>query len=158
MRCDSNKNLMTMAMWRRPMYTGLGKESKNPLLTRTGMFMMVKCKLYFVAYSRKQGSNVREGRGILVKKDGAIYEGWFRNNKFHGRGRVISAQGDMYDGELRDGKEYGHGTFIWADGSKYVGEMKDGERNGHGIYEWPDGEKYEGGFVNSKREGKGAFY
>lgn len=112
---------------------------------------------YLHIYS-KQGTNVREGRGILVKKDGAIYEGWFRNNKFHGRGRVISAQGDMYDGELRDGKEYGHGTFIWADGSKYVGEMKDGERNGHGIYEWPDGEKYEGGFVNSKREGKGAFY
>jgi hypothetical protein len=106
----------------------------------------------------RAGTVVREGRGVLVKKDGAIYEGWFRNNKFHGRGRVISAQGDMYEGELRDGKESGFGTFKWVDGSKYVGIMKDGLRCGHGVYEWPDGERYEGEFVNSKREGKGVFY
>ena len=39
----------------------------------------------------RSGTMIREGRGVLVKKDGAIYEGWFRNNKFHGKGRVISA-------------------------------------------------------------------
>lgn len=100
-----------------------------------GTFMTAKCNLSFfnIDYdNRRGGTNIREGRGLLVKKDGAIYEGWFRNNKFHGKGRVISALGDMYDGELKDGKEYGVGTFIWADGSKYVGMMKDGLRNGHG--------------------------
>jgi hypothetical protein len=95
--------------------------------------MMVKCTPslipYLLFYSRP-GTNIREGKGVLVKKDGAFYEGWFRNNKFHGKGRVISAQGDLYEGELRDGKESGFGTFIWADGSKYVGLMKDGLRNG----------------------------
>lgn len=40
---------------------------------------------------RQDAPHIREGRGLLVKKDGALYEGWFRNNKFHGRGRVISA-------------------------------------------------------------------
>jgi hypothetical protein len=38
----------------------------------------------------RKGTKIREGRGKLVKKDGAIYEGWFRNNKFHGKGRVVS--------------------------------------------------------------------
>ncbi len=106
----------------------------------------------------RSGTMIREGRGVLIKKDGAFYEGWFRNNKFHGRGRVISAQGDMYEGELRDGRETGIGTFKWVDGSCYVGAMKDGQRNGQGEYEWPDGERYVGDFVNSKRDGKGIFY
>ena len=99
-----------------------------PLLKTTSFLFPYK---YLFLYSRI-GTQVREGRGVLVKKDGTLYEGWFCNNKFHGRGRVISAQGDMYEGELRDGKESGVGTFIWADGSKYVGAMKDGLRCGYG--------------------------
>jgi hypothetical protein len=50
-----------------------------------------------------------------------MYEGWFKDNKFHGIGRVISEKGDVYEGELQYGKENGKGTFVWADGSKYVG-------------------------------------
>ena len=56
--------------------------------------MMVKCNFYIffkITLFSRIGTQVREGRGVLVKRDGALYEGWFRNNKFHGRGRVISA-------------------------------------------------------------------
>ena len=58
---------------------------------------MEKCKfiqaflIFNINYRRHGQPHIREGRGILAKKDGALYEGWFRNNKFHGRGRVISA-------------------------------------------------------------------
>jgi hypothetical protein len=58
------------------------------------IFMMVKCNFYIffkITLFSRIGTQVREGRGVLVKRDGALYEGWFRNNKFHGRGRVISA-------------------------------------------------------------------
>lgn len=69
----------------------------------------------------KVGTKLRYGRGILVRKNGSMYEGWFKDNKFHGYGRVISEIGDVYEGELQYGKENGKGTFVWADGSKYVG-------------------------------------
>ena len=35
------------------------------------------------------GTNKKEGRGVLVSRLGTIYEGWFRNDKFHFHGRII---------------------------------------------------------------------
>jgi hypothetical protein len=34
-------------------------------------------------------TNVKQGRGIYMCKDGTIYEGYWRNNKYHGKGRMM---------------------------------------------------------------------
>ncbi len=88
---------MNMAKLHPPMFKLLGSVSRPLPQIRMVISTMEKCKCihgFFIIqlYYRRQGQpHIREGRGILVKKDGALYEGWFRNNKFHGRGRVISA-------------------------------------------------------------------
>lgn len=49
-------------------------------------------------------NNTREGRGIAVTKDGSIYEGFWRDDKYNGAGRLIYANGDLYQGQWKDDK------------------------------------------------------
>ena len=44
-------------------------------------------------------TDIREGKGILVKVDGSIYEGYWKNNKFNGKGRKIYSDGGIYEGD-----------------------------------------------------------
>ena len=40
-----------------------------------------------------------------------------------GQGTKTWTNGDMYEGEFKDGKYHGQGTYTWSDGRKYVGEF-----------------------------------
>ena len=40
--------------------------------------------------------NVREGKGVLVKYDGSIFEGYWISDKLQYQGRIIYANGDYY--------------------------------------------------------------
>ena len=42
------------------------------------------------------GKNIRQGKGILKRSDGSIYEGWWSNNQKNGYGRMIFASGNIY--------------------------------------------------------------
>ena len=52
----------------------------------------------------------KEGLGVQVLKDGAIYEGKYRNGKQQGDGRYIS-QNSIYCGQWENGKATGKGVF-----------------------------------------------
>ena len=48
----------------------------------------------------KVGTQKKEGRGMMVWKDGAMYEGYYKNDKGNFFGRIIHADGDVYQGEF----------------------------------------------------------
>lgn len=59
----------------------------------------------------------KDGKGILFKVDGSLYEGYWKADKAHGRGRSIHASGEMYNGEWKYDKKHGYGKYIDANGS-----------------------------------------
>jgi len=60
---------------------------------------------------------IRHGRGIQIWKDGAKYEGEFKNGKAEGPGIFYHANGDVYDGMFKQGKASGQGVYSHAGGS-----------------------------------------
>lgn len=123
---------------------------------------------------------VRHGRGKQFWPDGAIYEGFWRDDKADGYGRLIHTDGDYYEGEWRNDKAHGKGVYFhpngtfydgdweydlqegygtekYADGSVYTGDFKGGVKNGQGRFKWTDGSSYFGNFKDNKLEGKGRY-
>ena len=49
----------------------------------------------------------RDGKGILITSGGAIYEGYYKNDKKNGRGRNIYANGYIYEGDYNDDMLHG---------------------------------------------------
>ena len=66
------------------------------------------------------------GYGSYVFRDGARYEGTFKNELPHGRGVVIYQNGERYDGEMANAAFNGFGTLYMQDGLKASGYWKDG--------------------------------
>ena len=63
---------------------------------------------------------------------GAIYDGGWREDKFHGRGSYIYPSGNEYYGDWVDGKKHGTGHIFWKDGGSFEGPFVNGERHGCG--------------------------
>ncbi len=54
--------------------------------------------------------------------DGAVYSGFWANNKAEGRGKFIHVNGDEYEGEWKDDKANGYGVYVHSKtGAKYEG-------------------------------------
>jgi len=74
-------------------------------------------------------------KGKHVFASGAVYEGFFLNNKFHGFGRYCWKDGREYEGFFCDGKMHGEGTYRhFTDGnpSQFSGISVDGQfKSGH---------------------------
>ena len=58
------------------------------------------------------GTDVRQGKGIMVLPDGMIHEGYYVNNEATGKGRLINAQGDVYVGQVKGYHAHGYGKCI----------------------------------------------
>ena len=70
-------------------------------------------------------------------KDGSVYEGLTKNNKFNGKGRLTHANGDYYIGQWQDGVANGYGIFVdKKGGSIYDGNWKNDKYDGYGIETW----------------------
>jgi len=55
--------------------------------------------------------------GVLVYKDGSIYEGFFANGLPNGKGRKINHEDlEVYTGDFVDGLKHGDGTVSNHDG------------------------------------------
>lgn len=76
-------------------------------------------------------SNVKEGRGIAVFKDGSIYEGFWKRSEMCGNGRIIYTSGDIYQGEWWNGISNGYGSYV-KDGYYVKGWWKNGKLHGKG--------------------------
>jgi hypothetical protein len=67
-----------------------------------------------------------------------------------GEGILVYKNGKIYEGEMKNGKYSGTGVLNFSDGSKYVGEFKKGKMHGQGTITLFDGETYEGNFKKNK--------
>lgn len=50
----------------------------------------------------------------------------------HGHGVIIYKDGNIYEGQFRDDKRTGYGVYIWTDGKKYEGWWYDSKQHGLG--------------------------
>jgi hypothetical protein len=87
-----------------------------------------------------------------------VYDGGYRNNRFHGRGR-LQEPGYVYEGSFLAGVRSGHGKEVYESGEQYEGEFSQGLRNGHGLLRLPAFDSnevtYEGEFKKGIMEGNG---
>jgi len=65
-----------------------------------------------------------------VERNGTIYKGNFKNNKFHGMG-FLSSETCRYRGNFKNGKFHGMG-FLSSETCRYQGTFKNGKRHGIG--------------------------
>ena len=104
----------------------------------------------------KVGTNVKEGRGIMLTASKDLYEGYWVNNEKCGKGRMIFCNGDVYQGEWANSQCQGHGIFDCEEG-QYKGEWVCDQREGFGTFIWADGRKYTGEWLEDKQHGKVAY-
>ena len=79
--------------------------------------------------------------------DQNIYEGQFKNEKFHGKGKITYIRDDFsFECIFENGFASNVGRALYKDGSEYIGEMEDNKKNGFGILIDPTGRRYEGEF------------
>ena len=129
-------------------------ENNNKIKIKKNIIIDSK-ELYYGEYDSEK--KMKEGRGILVNKDGSKYLGYFKNNKKNIKGKLIHYEGDIYEGEWVDDKATGRGKYFHIDGTTYDGEWENDKQNGFGVETWNDGSYYEGYYVNGKKEGKGIY-
>lgn len=72
------------------------------------------------------------GRGVYTYKNGSVYEGELRNDKFNGVGRFTFTNGCVYEGNFKNDKFDGYGILYYSNGYKYVGDFKNDLRHGKG--------------------------
>ncbi len=95
------------------------------------------------------------GYGILTKTNGEIFKGNWDNGNASGDGVYTSADGTVYTGQFLNGKRHGKGTMAWQDGASFDGEWANDSRNGYGVYKAANGEIYVGNYANDERYGLG---
>ena len=86
----------------------------------------------------------RQGKWLYLFDGGAVYEGEWKDSKFHGHGTYTWADGDKYIGEYKNNKKDGYGTYFYANGDKYIGEYKNNVRDGVGVLTYDNGKIEEG--------------
>eukprot|EP01062_Namystynia_karyoxenos_P028111 TRINITY_DN21369_c0_g1_i2.p1 TRINITY_DN21369_c0_g1~~TRINITY_DN21369_c0_g1_i2.p1 ORF type:complete len:296 (+),score=86.68 TRINITY_DN21369_c0_g1_i2:85-888(+) len=127
----------------------LERESGENLTRQDSMGSEVSTEVYT---GPADAAGKRCGRGRLVFPDG-VYDGEFRDNRFHGHGVLRLRRGSVYEGGFARGKFDGVGKMLYIDGRVYTGQMKDGCPDGYGILTHPEGWRYEGGFELGHRHG-----
>lgn len=110
--------------------------------------------MYYVGQWNAE-TNSKEGRGIAVFTNGAIYEGFWKNDVKNGAGRFIYETGDVYQGEWKNNKCNGYGVFQSGDKLKAKGYWKDDQLSGQGFEVTDTGTTYRGSYNQGEKEGKG---
>jgi len=101
--------------------------------------MKIQGKLYFTS-----------SNGIV-----SIYEGIFKNGKYHGKGIYTIVNGNTISGDFYEGKVQGEGSIKYADGSEYIGILKDSLPNGLGKTVYKNGSIHSGSYKAGRRSGFG---
>jgi hypothetical protein len=70
------------------------------------------------------GTNIREGRGLLISSENYIYEGYWVDDRKFGYGRILIANGSAYQGEFEEDVSNGKGIYATLEGLIYKGEWK----------------------------------
>ncbi len=77
-----------------------------------------------------KGNKTMHGRGIFLSKElGALYKGYFFDDKPDGKGELIYSDGGYYEGEFVNGKKHGKGKEYNKYGHViFEGEYLNGEK------------------------------
>jgi hypothetical protein len=106
----------------------------------------------------KEGPNmIKHGYGKQLWRDGARYEGEWKEGKANGKGIFYHLNGDVYEGEFVEDRANGYGVYYHKNGSKYFGQWINDLKDGHGKEEWEDGAYYEGDFKEGRKHGHGTY-
>lgn len=103
------------------------------------------------------GSEVKDGTGEFMFKNGALYRGDYKNGIRQGKGWIRFPDGSIYEGDWVENKRTGKGILRWNHKEVYEGGFKDNELHGQGEYRYASGNLYSGGWNNGVREGQGSF-
>jgi hypothetical protein len=130
------------------------------------------------------GDDFMNGKGKLIKSNGKIIEGEFKNDKLIGNVTIMDKNGEIifkgevddegkytgniiekyddlgiyYKGQILKNEKEGIGKLTFKNGDYYIGEFKNGKRNGRGIYISESKyikNNYEGEWKNDLAHGKG---
>ena len=105
-----------------------GEIDRNGLWCGNGIYCYSNGDMYVGQYK----GNKRNGTGTLHLCNGSIFNGNFKDDKFH-TGTYIYSNGDKYIGEFLDNMPYGDGTYIMNGGmSQFKGHFRAGDINGKG--------------------------
>lgn len=99
---------------------------------------------------------MKHGKGKLTVGDN-FYNGEFSSDLMDGYGTYVWKNGNSYEGGWKMNKMHGNGTYKWSDGRVYIGHYAEGIREGIGNLKWPDGREYKGGWKSNKMHGEGAY-
>jgi len=97
----------------------------------------------------------KEGYGEYRWSSGAVYRGYWHQDRMHGEGELHSPNGDVYKGPFRNGSKCGKGVLKGRGLERYEGDFDDDRFNGTGKYVYPNGDIYKGSFVHGLRQGQG---
>ena len=82
----------------------------------------------------------------------------FLNGKKDGKGLILYKNGAKYEGEIKNNLHNGFGKLTQLDGEIFIGQWKNGKINGKGVRYHSNGDVYSGDYVNSIRDGIGKMY
>ena len=100
----------------------------------------------------------KEGRGILIYKNGDYRIGYFHKDKQINKGIQYHLQEESwYEGEFKNHNQDGYGELFWDDNEYFFGEFKNSELS-FGNYYYSNGIIYKGPFVNGKKNGIGEYF
>ena len=102
---------------------------------------------------RKPGSAPYDTTAIIAE-----FAGEMRDGMAYGRGRLLHRSGAVYDGQWSKGLMDGRGRLHFPDGSQYVGEFVHGRRQGLGVYIDAAGAVYDGRYNDNEADGEGTYY
>lgn len=108
-------------------------------------------------YEGEIKNNLHNGFGKLTQLDGEIFIGQWKNGKINGKGVRYHSNGDVYSGDYVNSIRDGIGKYVFFNGDSYEGQWKNGKANGKGFFKFKNGNVYEGYFENNSFCGQGCF-
>lgn len=108
----------------------------------------------FVVYNGQMEHGLPNGQGAYTDiNNGQRYEGAFVDFKREGEGVLFTENGDkIYDGEWKNNKYHGYGQYFLRGQCRYEGNWENGKRNGEGIaYDQSGQEEYNGPWKDDVR-------
>lgn len=94
-------------------------------------------------------------RGRMIMANGFVYEGSFKNDKFHGDNEKLMMVPTMviYQGQFRQGKTAPVGMLLYPDGDIYYGQLRQMSKHGVGKLILYSGSFQEGTWEQDKLSG-----
>ena len=119
-----------------------------------GMFKNGKKNIAGIFYFKKNGAryegqwkdNKMDGYGKYFYPNGTIYEGYFKDNKRHGVGILTTSKGDIYKTIWKDGNVSDYGRIYYHDDKYYEGYIQNYQKHICGTLIYPNGDKFDGNF------------